>query len=86
MSRLDPHRSGKVTRASHVSRCPRTCVPRPCDAQPLGAMTHNTGKAILRALSYGDQSRDGLGTANTANFPAANRVPIHRTDGEHSGG
>ena len=68
MSRLDPHRSGKVTRASHVSRCPRTCVPRPCDAQPLGAMTHNTGKAILRALSYGNQSRDGLGTANTANF------------------
>lgn len=81
MSRLDPHRSGKVTRASHVSRCPRTCVPRPCDAQPLGAMTHNTGKAILRALSYGDQSRDGLGTANTANFPAANRVPIHKLGG-----
>lgn len=73
MSRLDPHRSGKVTRASHVSRCPRTCVPRPCDAQPLGAMTHNTGKAILSALSYGNQSRDGLGSANSRQ----QRVPIH---------
>ena len=70
MSRLDPYRSGKVTRASHVSRCPRTCVPRPCDAQPLGAMTHSTGKA----LSYGNQS------GSLTRWPRECKQGAHPTD------